>query len=79
MLPRQVDRHGERYAVHEGLAMRELVYYDPDNEQLPTDTDEVQCTQHLWRKFVRSTPSSYASSLAIIDWKGEENHRIIES
>jgi len=26
------------------LAMRKLVYYDPDNEQLPTDPDEVQCT-----------------------------------
>ena len=26
------------------LAMREMVYYDPDNAQLPTDPDEVQCT-----------------------------------
>ncbi|GAB0203397.1 hypothetical protein GRJ2_002805300 [Grus japonensis] len=26
------------------LTMREMVYYDPDNAQLPTDPDEVQCT-----------------------------------
>jgi len=26
------------------LAVRELVYYDPENEQLPTDPDEVHCT-----------------------------------
>ncbi|GAB0203775.1 hypothetical protein GRJ2_002843100 [Grus japonensis] len=29
------------------LAVREMVYYDPDNMQLPTDPDEVQCTQHV--------------------------------
>jgi len=54
------------------LAVRELVYYDPDDEQLPTYPDEVQCTRHMWRKFVRSTPSSYANSLAVVNWKGEE-------
>ncbi|GAB0205214.1 hypothetical protein GRJ2_002987000 [Grus japonensis] len=26
------------------LAVREMVYYDPDNAQLPTDPDEGQCT-----------------------------------
>ncbi|GAB0206560.1 hypothetical protein GRJ2_003121600 [Grus japonensis] len=54
------------------LAMWEMVYYDPDNAQLPTDPDEVQCTRPMWRKFVRSAPSSYANSLAVIDWKSEE-------
>ncbi|GAB0199239.1 hypothetical protein GRJ2_002389300 [Grus japonensis] len=54
------------------LAVREMVYYDPDNTQLPTDPDEVQCTRPMWRKFVRSAPSSYANSLAVIDWKSEE-------
>ena len=54
------------------LAVRELVYYDLDIERLPTDPDEVQCTQSMWRKFIQSAPSSYASSLAIIDWKGKE-------
>ncbi|GAB0175672.1 hypothetical protein GRJ2_000032400 [Grus japonensis] len=54
------------------LAVQEMVYYDPDNAQLPTDPDEVQCTQPMWRKFVRSAPSSYANSLAVIDWKSEE-------
>ncbi|GAB0208124.1 hypothetical protein GRJ2_003278100 [Grus japonensis] len=54
------------------LAMREMVYYDPDNVQLPTDPDEVQCTQPIWWKFVLSAPSSYANSLAVMDWKSEE-------
>ncbi|GAB0208869.1 hypothetical protein GRJ2_003352600 [Grus japonensis] len=54
------------------LAVREMVYYDPDNAQLPTDPDEVQCTRPMWWKFVRSTPSSYANSLAVMDWKSEE-------
>ncbi|GAB0207422.1 hypothetical protein GRJ2_003207800 [Grus japonensis] len=54
------------------LAVREMVYYDPDNAQLPTDPDEVQCTRPMWRKFVRSAPSLYANSLAVIDWKSEE-------
>ncbi|GAB0208391.1 hypothetical protein GRJ2_003304800 [Grus japonensis] len=49
-----------------------MVYYDPDNVQLPTDPDEVQCTRPMWRKFVRSAPSSYANSLAVIDRKSEE-------
>ena len=38
------------------LAVPELVYYEPEDEQLPTDPDEVQCTRHTWRKFVRSAP-----------------------
>jgi len=54
------------------LAVRELVYNEPDDEQVPTDPDEVQCTRHMWRKFVRSAPSSYANSLAVVNWKGEE-------
>ncbi|GAB0210207.1 hypothetical protein GRJ2_003486500 [Grus japonensis] len=54
------------------LAVQEMVYYDPDNVQLLTDPDEVQCTRPMWRKFVRSTLSSYANSLAVIDWKSEE-------
>ena len=60
------------------LAVRELVYYDPDNALLPTDADEVQCTRHMWRKFVWSAPSSYAISLAVIDWKGEEAQAVDE-
>ncbi|GAB0189164.1 hypothetical protein GRJ2_001381700 [Grus japonensis] len=54
------------------LAVREMVYYDPDNAQLPTDHNEVQCTRPMWQKFVQSAPSSYANSLAVIDWKSEE-------
>ncbi|GAB0209481.1 EF-hand calcium-binding domain-containing protein 12 [Grus japonensis] len=55
-----------------------MVYYDPDNAQLPTDPDEVQCTRPMWRKFVRSAPSSYANSLAVIDWKSEEAPKVDE-
>ena len=54
------------------LAVRELVYNVPDDDQLPTDPDEVQCTPSMWRKFVRSALSSYANSLAVVNWKGKE-------
>ena len=54
------------------LGVRELAYYDPDDEQLPTDPDKVQCTRAMWRKFVQSSPSSYANSLAYEDWRGED-------
>ena len=52
--------------------MRELVYCDTDDEQVPTDPDELQCSQSMWRKFVRSAPCSYANSLAVVEWKGKE-------
>jgi len=54
------------------LAVRELVYCDTDDEQVPTDPDEVHCTRPMWRKFVRSAPSSYANSLAVVNWKRKE-------
>ncbi|GAB0190117.1 macrophage immunometabolism regulator [Grus japonensis] len=54
------------------LAVRKMVYDDPDNMQLPTDPDEVQSTQSMWQKLVWSAPSLYANSLAVIDWKSEE-------
>jgi len=54
------------------LAVRELVYNEPHDDQLPTDPDEVQCTASMWRKFVRSAPSSYANSLAVVNRKGKE-------
>jgi len=53
-------------------AMWEMVYYDPDNVQLPTDPDEFQCTRPTLRNFIQSTPLSYNNSLAVTDWKGEE-------
>jgi len=49
------------------LAVRELVYYDTDDKQLPTDPEEVQCSQSMWRKFVWSAPSSHANSLAVVN------------
>jgi len=54
------------------LAVRELVYYEPDDEQLPTKPDEVQCTETMWRKFVWKAPSSYANSLAVVNRKHKE-------
>jgi len=54
------------------LAVRELLYCEPDNEQLPTDPDEAQCTASMWRKVVRSAPSSYANSQSVVNWKGKE-------
>ncbi|GAB0208967.1 hypothetical protein GRJ2_003362400 [Grus japonensis] len=50
----------------------EMVYYDPDNMQLRTDPDEVQCTRPMWWNFIRSASLSYANSLAVMDWKSEE-------
>jgi len=52
--------------------VQELVYYNTGDEQIPTDSDEVQCTQLMWREFVRSAKSSYVNALAIVNWKGEE-------
>jgi len=60
------------------LGVRELVYYEPDDEQVPTDPDEVHCTASMWRKFVQSTPSSYANSLAVVNWKGKEASTVVE-
>ncbi|PKU30352.1 ubiquitin carboxyl-terminal hydrolase 4 [Limosa lapponica baueri] len=60
------------------LAVREMIYYDLDNAQLPTDLDAVQCTRPMWWKLVRSTPSSYANSLAVMEWKGEEGPTVDE-
>ncbi|KAK4813292.1 hypothetical protein QYF61_020871 [Mycteria americana] len=55
------------------LAVLEVIYSDLDNKQLSKDPDEVWCTQRVWRKFVRSAPSSHANSLAVMTWKdGEE-------
>ncbi|KAM9590502.1 uncharacterized protein ACIBXB_005762 [Morphnus guianensis] len=51
------------------LAVLEVIYNDPENAQSPTDPDEVQCTQPMWRKFLRSAPPTYANSLAVMSWK----------
>ncbi|KAM9591469.1 uncharacterized protein ACIBXB_006265 [Morphnus guianensis] len=51
------------------LAVLEVIYNDPETAQSPTDPDEVQCTQPMWRKFLRSAPPTYANSLAVMSWK----------
>ena len=58
------------------LAMLEVIYNDPGNEQLPTDPDEVQCTQPMWQKFLRSVPPLYANSLAVMSWKDGEGQTV---
>ncbi|PKU27971.1 ubiquitin carboxyl-terminal hydrolase 4 [Limosa lapponica baueri] len=60
------------------LAVREMIYYDLDNAQLPTDPDEVQCTRPMWRKFAQSALLSFANSSAVIEWKSEEEPMVDE-
>jgi len=44
--PWQVDQYGNIQYLRE-LAVSELVYCDTDNEQLPSDPDELQCTRSM--------------------------------
>ncbi|GAB0201686.1 protein NYNRIN-like [Grus japonensis] len=41
------------------LAVREMVYYDPDNAQLPTDPDEVPCGRSLYGAHHRHMPTHW--------------------
>ena len=54
------------------LAMLEVIDSNLDKKQLSKGPDEFKCTQPMWQKFVQSTPSSYASSLAVMTWKDQE-------
>ncbi|KAM6101009.1 uncharacterized protein LJ206_009010 [Theristicus caerulescens] len=60
------------------LALLEVIYNDLNNEQLPKDPDEVQCTRPMWRKFVWSAPSLHTNSLAVMTWKDEEGPTVDE-
>ncbi|XP_042655671.1 ubiquitin carboxyl-terminal hydrolase 4 isoform X3 [Tyto alba] len=60
------------------LAVLEVIYNDLNSEQLSTDPDEVQCTQPMWRKFLRSAPLLYANSLAVVFWKEGEGQTVDE-
>lgn len=47
------------------LALLEVIFGDLGNTQLlPKDSDELQCTQHMWWKVVQSVPPLYGTSLA---------------
>ncbi|KAK4815719.1 hypothetical protein QYF61_006757 [Mycteria americana] len=61
------------------LAVLGVIYGDLDNEQLPKEPDEVQCTQSTWLKLVRNAPSSCANSLAILTWKDGEGPTVDEA
>ncbi|XP_061872974.1 uncharacterized protein LOC133628607 [Colius striatus] len=54
------------------LAVLEIIY----NDYAPTDPDEIQCTRVMWRKFLRSAPPNYASSLAVVSWKEDERQTV---
>ncbi|GAB0207870.1 hypothetical protein GRJ2_003252700 [Grus japonensis] len=54
------------------LAVWEVVYFDRDNAQLPTDPYEVKCARPMWWKFVWGATSLYANSLAVMDWEDKE-------
>ena len=60
------------------LAVLEVIYDDLDNKQLSKNPDEVRCTRSMWRKFVRSAPSLYANSLAVVTWKDGEGQMVVE-
>ena len=66
---------GKWTTMHKGLqhlrelAVLEMVYSDLDNAQTPKDPEDIQCTTSIWRKFVRSAPSSHASTLALVNWE----------
>ena len=79
MSPRQVDHHGERHPAPEGISHARGDLWWPEHEQLSKDPDEVNCTQPMWWKFVQSTPSSYASSLAVMTWKDREGQTVDKS
>ncbi|KAK4811289.1 hypothetical protein QYF61_023341 [Mycteria americana] len=53
------------------LAVLEVIYGNLDDEQLPKDPNEVQCTRPTWRKLVQGGTASYANSLAVRTWKAE--------
>ena len=61
------------------LAMLEVIYNDPGNEQSPTDPDEVQCTQPLRQKFLQHVPALYTNSLAVMSWKKGEGQTVDEA
>ncbi|KAK4818030.1 hypothetical protein QYF61_004154 [Mycteria americana] len=61
------------------LAVLEVIYGDLDNERLPRDPDEDQCTQPMWQKLVQNAPSSCANSLAILNWKDGEGPTVDEA
>jgi len=67
-----VDKYGKGDSVPKGISC------EPDRKQLPADLDEVQCKASMSSKFVWSAPSSYANSLAVVNWKGKETPTVDE-
>lgn len=61
----------KRYPVSESHVV-EAIYRDSNNKQSPVDSDQAQCTQSMWQKFVESVPLSYANLLALMLMKGRE-------
>jgi len=78
MLYRQVDQYGKRYPVPEGISCVGAGLLRTGQCAVTHRPDEVQCTRLIWRKFVRSAPSTSSNSLAVIDRKGEEASAVNE-
>lgn len=58
--------------------MLQVVCNSQNDKQSPRDADEVQCIPPMWQKYVQSVPSSYASSLAVLSWKGSWRQTVDE-
>ncbi|XP_074713429.1 uncharacterized protein LOC141938453 [Strix uralensis] len=46
------------------LAVLEVIYGDPDNDEAPKNPEDVLCTRAMWRKVIKGAPSSYSAGLA---------------
>lgn len=56
------------------LTVLEVIYnIYLDNDQSSQDSDDDRCPRPMCQKFVQSSPSPYASILAAMTWKAEEN------
>ena len=65
-----VNSSEKRTAADEGiqylreLAVVEVIYSAPDDEEVSKDPEAVLCTRAMWRKVIQGAPASYSNSLA---------------
>lgn len=45
---------------------------DVDNDLLSQDSDDIRCSESMWRKLVPGAPSLYANTLMSVVWKDNE-------
>jgi len=46
------------------LAVLEVIYSDPDDDEVSKDPEDVLRTRAMWRKVIQGSPASYSTSLA---------------